>query len=133
MSCSDEFRFRNHKRKDITMNGKDLYIKFMNDLTAVFLKHNPMRGISPRGPDEYFSEALGIMPRLLDCTSPSEAAKAAYDEFVSKFKGAWYANYGGAPLESYQTIGSEVWRIWQGFADEDKKELEKEIRARNPK
>lgn len=85
------------------------YGLLFDSLAALLFRHDPI-GIAfdNENRDEYEPEAGTILPRLQSCGCPADAQRAVHEEFVR-----WFGADTAGPVERYEEIASETWRLWQ--------------------
>jgi len=94
------------RRKELRETYGALYEK----IEALLYKHDPIGLNFGDNQDEYAPEVDAILPKLNSCNTPAEVTGVIHKEFVRLFD-----NQIVGPLESYTSIGTDLWFLWQEF------------------
>ncbi len=87
---------------------KEEFGHLYDDVLSLLFRHDPIGINFGVNPDEYAPEVRTILPRLRACGSDHDVARVVYEEFTR-----WFGDPGS--LERYETIGAEIWQVWQRF------------------
>jgi len=96
------------------------FVKAFGAACALLAQHNPIPQFPLRSQEEYFPEALAILPRLPDCNSEADVATVAYEVFRQKL-GFYYELYGNPPIEYYRKAAQSLWKFWLELPEEQRK------------
>jgi hypothetical protein len=86
------------------------YGELFDSTAALLFRHDPIGINFENNADEYETEAGTILPRLRGCGSVNDVRRVVHEEFVR-----WFDPSTAGPEESYSTIASDIWQLWQRF------------------
>lgn len=93
------------------MNEKDFY----NDVSHVFLKHDPLDIHFDENADEYGPELKDLVPQLKMCRSEKDVAL-----LVGKIFTGWFGEASLQNLKSkYEMISTDLAKVWSTYVQQN--------------